>query len=587
VALAYDRLGRQKTVSDAVGSRTLSYNSSLKLESESITGIYNKVIGRSYETSGVTGRYLGVSVGTEYSVGYGYDSYGRVNSLSSGPDNFTYAYLENSDLLASVTCPNTITSTNSYEAKRDLLTSVENKYNTSTVSKYAYSYDAIGRRQNVVNTGSAFGLSNYTAWAYNNRSELASARKYTGVNVGVTSSPVTTYNYAFNYDNIGNRSTSTTYESGSAVTTTYTSNNLNQYTATANPAQSPTYDYDGNMTSCNGWAFTWDAENRLVKAVNASRLIEFKYDYMSRRIEKKVTDAGTVSKHLRFVYDGFKMIEELDAANSNAVRRKFVWDGERPLSMSDADGVFYYVCDANKNVTEMLDSSGNVRAHYEYDPYGKIILQTGDKANDNPIRFSSEYFDSETSLVYYNYRYYNPSLGRWLSKDPIEEKDGWNLYEFVKNSPVRLIDILGRESADIQQEAIKAMKSINKASTLLNREMCGMICKKCVNGKQKYFKTGPVIGTMKSCYPSQAPCPPKSESVAYYHSHGKTNPDYLDDAFSFNDIAYTKSKIRAYMVTPSGDLNEFDPQSYKFNTIGPDRLYVPRETSSYTKFEFE
>ena len=59
------------------------------------------------------------------------------------------------------------------------------------------------------------------------------------------------------------------------------------------------------------------------------------------------------------------------------------------------------------------------------------------------FRFSSEYFDSETALVYYNNRYYSPQLGRWLSRDPIEEKDGYNLYNFVKNNPVNSFDLLG------------------------------------------------------------------------------------------------------------------------------------------------
>ena len=47
----------------------------------------------------------------------------------------------------------------------------------------------------------------------------------------------------------------------------------------------------------------------------------------------------------------------------------------------------------------------------------------------NPFRFSSEYYDSELDLVYYNYRHYSPSLGRFLSRDPIEEQGGLNLYE--------------------------------------------------------------------------------------------------------------------------------------------------------------
>ena len=62
----------------------------------------------------------------------------------------------------------------------------------------------------------------------------------------------------------------------------------------------------------------------------------------------------------------------------------------------------------------------------------------------NPFRFSSEHYDSELDLVYYNYRHYSPSLGRVLSRDPIEEQGGLNLYPFVKNAPIFKLDELGR-----------------------------------------------------------------------------------------------------------------------------------------------
>ena len=200
------------------------------------------------------------------------------------------------------------------------------------------------------------------------------------------------------------------------------------------------------MTSTGrGWAYAWDAENRMKSATGATQSLEFKYDYMSRRVEKKVTESGSVTKYLRFVYDGYKLIEELDAADSNAIKKKIVWSGDTPISIYDTalDATYYYVLDGNKNVSELLDSSGNVVAHYEYDSFGKIIAQSGSYADENPIRFSSEYFDSETGLVYYNYRYYNPDLGRWLSKDPIAEKGGYNLYGMLANEPISDIDYLG------------------------------------------------------------------------------------------------------------------------------------------------
>ena len=89
-----------------------------------------------------------------------------------------------------------------------------------------------------------------------------------------------------------------------------------------------------------------------------------------------------------------------------------------------------------KKVTELSDESGNVVAHYEYSPFGSLTKVTGDHAGSNPFRFSSEYYDEETGLVYYNYRYYNPELGRWISRDPIEEQGGYNLYGMIGNNPL-------------------------------------------------------------------------------------------------------------------------------------------------------
>ncbi|OGV35170.1 MAG: hypothetical protein A2020_11540 [Lentisphaerae bacterium GWF2_45_14] len=173
------------------------------------------------------------------------------------------------------------------------------------------------------------------------------------------------------------------------------------------------------------WTFTWNAENRLAAAEKSNQKLEFTYDYMGRRVEKKVYTGSsgnwTLAKHQRFIYDGYKLIEELDGANSNAILRKYAWSGETILSVYDAGNTatYHYFTDANKNVGQLIDNSGNIVAAYEYSPFGQITSKTGTYADINPFRFSSEYYDKETELVYYNYRYYSPILGRWIKDDPI------------------------------------------------------------------------------------------------------------------------------------------------------------------------
>jgi RHS repeat-associated protein len=81
-------------------------------------------------------------------------------------------------------------------------------------------------------------------------------------------------------------------------------------------------------------------------------------------------------------------------------------------------------------------------------PFGNIIRSTGDAADDNPFRFSTRYYDQETGLYAYPKRYYDPELGRWLSRDPAEELGGDNLYAFVLNDPIGLVDPFGLAALD-------------------------------------------------------------------------------------------------------------------------------------------
>ncbi|MGE0269234.1 MAG: RHS repeat domain-containing protein [Candidatus Omnitrophota bacterium] len=104
----------------------------------------------------------------------------------------------------------------------------------------------------------------------------------------------------------------------------------------------------------------------------------------------------------------------------------------------------HHMYDGNGNVGQLVDvSDGSIDAQYEYDPYGNAIIATGILANSNPYRFSTKYLDSEYGLYYYGYRYNEPATGRWLSRDPIEEDGGINLYGFVMNSPIIHYDVLG------------------------------------------------------------------------------------------------------------------------------------------------
>ena len=80
-------------------------------------------------------------------------------------------------------------------------------------------------------------------------------------------------------------------------------------------------------------------------------------------------------------------------------------------------------------------------------PFGEVLRATGPMAKANPFRFSTKYQDDETDLLYYGYRYYNPSTGRWLSPDPLEECGGVNVHGFCANNAASFSDRNGLDFA--------------------------------------------------------------------------------------------------------------------------------------------
>jgi RHS repeat-associated protein len=274
----------------------------------------------------------------------------------------------------------------------------------------------------------------------------------------------------------------------------YASNSLNQYTAITedqNPPFNPTYDDDGNTLtmslSTGAWTATWNCENRMVAIERGTGILpvrlEFAYDYMGRRVEKMVYSGSpgnwTLDSHLRFVYNGYRLAQTLDALSdpANAIVQEFAWSLDDELRLvRDGEDIYFVHHDANRNVTELTDATGTLAAHYEYAPFGKLTAQSGPYATTNPFRFSSEYFDAETGLVYYNFRYYSPELGRWMSRDPIEEDGGIGLFLSYNNDPINRTDQLGLLSP---QAALWA--AIAGALTLLSEENmknCEEMCSK-------------------------------------------------------------------------------------------------------------
>ena len=218
-------------------------------------------------------------------------------------------------------------------------------------------------------------------------------------------------------------------------------------------AQSPetfAYDDDGNQTLITTktglWRVTYNGENRPILWENVSTnsptpnsstpsLISMSYDHMGRRHAKNTQ---------RFFYNGYLQIAE-NAGNA------YVLDptepvATRPLAWQRGNSAAYYTHDGNKNVSEVVAIDNDIAAHYEYAPFGALTVSRGASAVPNPWRFSSEYAEDDTATVYYNYRHYEPVMGRWMGRDPLDESSIPLLYGYSNRMN---LDYLGMEELDL------------------------------------------------------------------------------------------------------------------------------------------
>ncbi|HOC57003.1 MAG TPA: RHS repeat-associated core domain-containing protein [Verrucomicrobiota bacterium] len=223
-----------------------------------------------------------------------------------------------------------------------------------------------------------------------------------------------------------------------------------------------TYDSNGNLTSDGRRCFAYDDENQLVSVwiTNVWRS-DFAYDgKMRRRIRYESTWTGSAwatNTIVRYVYDGNLVIQERDANNLPLV--SYTRGKDLSGTLEGAGGIggllarsemsnlqsphAYYHPDGNGNVTCLINTNQVIVAYYLYDPYGNILSQSGPLAEANTYRFSSKELHVASGLVYYLYRCYEPTLQRWMNRDPVGELGGANLFQFVASDPVVGLDLWG------------------------------------------------------------------------------------------------------------------------------------------------
>ena len=323
--------------------------------------------------------------------------------------------------------------------RRHLVTGVSNEVDGVEVRAFSYAYDALGRP--VSRSGDAF--------LYNARSEVA------GTTLGGVGA-------AYAYDAAGNR---TAFDWGGAASA-YAANGLNQYASVVSGGATNVLVHDawGNLTDTRHFSFSFAyAENlpvgiRTNRTSGATSLASYYYDGLRRRVSRNVSPPGGQSHYHRYYYSGWSL--QLETARNNAPYSPtqtsyYVWGrdlsgtldgagGVGGLLATEVDGTWYFpLYDNNGNVTDYVSETGEVVASYAYDAFGRTLSATGSMASVFPFRFSTKYYDAETGLYYYGYRYYSRELGRWITRDPIEEDGGDNLYAFCGNNSLVKCDFMG------------------------------------------------------------------------------------------------------------------------------------------------
>jgi RHS repeat-associated protein len=226
-----------------------------------------------------------------------------------------------------------------------------------------------------------------------------------------------------------------------------------------------THDNNGNpitKTTNNtdkNWTYTWDPENRLIKAELTNktdkRTITYKYDPFGRRTEKQTTittNGNTKTTTTNYIYDNDNITVETTATTENGSTTNTTTNythgitTDEHLAMERDGQYYYYHTDGLGSTTAITDNSSNTVQSYSYTTFG-IPRQTTDFKNI--YTFTGREWDKETALHYYRARYYDPVEGRFISRDPIKFRGGdVNLYAYVANDPVNATDPSGLEQLD-------------------------------------------------------------------------------------------------------------------------------------------
>ncbi|HVR82813.1 MAG TPA: RHS repeat-associated core domain-containing protein, partial [Planctomycetota bacterium] len=352
--------------------------------------------------------------------GFGYDAIGRLSSHSGPLGSFSFGYLGQSPQLASVVeAGGAVASVWNYDTNAN-----DRRLTSITHAGATRSYQLASAPEGLIQ-GVSEQAPQGSPWAPNQWSYAHDANdRLVGATLGTGAS------FGFTYDPEGNVTAKYAPQgTGTALAWTAAYNGNNQVQSLA--GQTFQYDSNGNLISDGARTYSWDAENRLLAiGYPGGQQTTFTYDGLGRRVS--VTSVQGVTT--RYLWSGGNIVQSRDGSDS--VLRSYYPEGELILGSGSR---LFYCTDNLGSVRDVLSvGDGTTVSSYDYEPYGAVVQSA--QAIPTDYRFAGMFLEPDSGLYLTPHRAYDPGTGRWLSRDPIEEAGGINLYGYVAGDPIDLVD---------------------------------------------------------------------------------------------------------------------------------------------------